>query len=244
MPSLSCLLVSLCYYILFRMKVIIFSDSNNEAESLVKKFGFEIVQVEPDFVVSYGGDGTLMRAEHKFPGVPKIILRGSRICKKCPPFSNEEILDRIKSGSYVIEEFYKLEVSACGQNLVALNDIIVHNKDPRHALRYRLWINNKEIGREIVGDGVVVATPFGSEAYYRSITDSFFEVGIGIAFNNSTEQSDHMVVQEDSEIKIRIVRGPALVYADNQEKFIELQEKEEAIIKKSSQAARIVAIKN
>jgi len=209
---------------------------------LVKDFGFELVETDPDFVISYGGDGTLMKSEHKFPGIPKIILCNSRICKKCPPLSNEEILKRVKDGQYSIEELWKLEAGAKDKKLIGMNDIIVHNKDIRHAIRYHLWINDKEIGKEIIGDGVVIATPFGSTAYYKSITDSFFEVGIGIAFNNSTEQSDHIVVKEDSKIKIKIIRGPALVYADNQEEFIELYEDDEVVIKKSNQVAKIVII--
>jgi NAD+ kinase len=222
------------------MKISIVSKNNDEIEILKKDKDFEIVEKNPDFVISYGGDGTLMKSEHKFPGVPKILLCDSGVCKKCSPYSNEEILEKIKNGKYVIEESWKLEAEANSKRIIAMNDIIVHNRDARHAIRYRLWNNDQEIGKEIIGDGVVIATPFGSTAYYRSITDSFFEVGIGIAFNNSTEQSDHMVVKEDGKIKIKITRGPALVYADNQEEFIELEKDDEVTIKKSNQIVKIV----
>lgn len=224
------------------MKIAIVSKNNDEIEILKKDKDFEIVEKNPDFVISHGGDGTLMKAEHKFPGVPKILLCDSEICKKCSPYSNEEILKRIKSGKYSVEESWKLEAEANGKKVMGMNDIIVHNRDARHAIRYRLWNNTREIGKEIIGDGVVIATPFGSTAYYRSITDSFFEVGIGIAFNNSTEQSDHMVIKEDGMIKIKITRGPALVYADNQEEFIELEKDDEVVIKKSNQIVKIVKI--
>jgi len=82
------------------------------------------------------------------------------------------------------------------------------------------------LGKEFIGDGLVVATPFGSTGYYRSITDSYFELGIGIAFNNSTEQADSLVVKEQRQIKVLITRGPALLYADNQTKIINLKEQE------------------
>ena len=151
-------------------------------------------------------------------------------------------MKRVKNGKYIIEQSWKLGAEAKGKKLMGMNDIIVHNRDARHAIRYRLWNNDREIGQEIIGDGVVIATPFGSTAYYRSITDSFFETGIGIAFNNSTEQSDHMIVKENAVIKIKITRGPALVYADNQEEFIELEKDDEVIIKKSNQIVKIVKI--
>jgi len=98
-----------------------------------------------------------------------------------------------------------------------------------------------QVGGEIIGDGIVVATPsFGSTGYYKSITDSFFEVGIGLAYNNSTEQSDHVVLDENRIISIEITRGPAIIYADNQETSISLNKGDVATIKKSSQTAKIV----
>ncbi|MEK9183956.1 MAG: hypothetical protein AAB890_02695, partial [Patescibacteria group bacterium] len=88
--------------------------------------------------------------------------------------------------------------------------------------------------------GNIAATPFGYTGYYRSITDSYFEIGIGLAFNNSTEQSDHVILKDSSIIKMSIVRGPALVYADNQEDFIELNDGDNVLVKKSEEYAQII----
>jgi len=225
-----------------KLRVVIFGRDSKKVSRLVKNSGFTLVKSSPDFVISYGGDGTLMQAEHKFPGTPKIILKGSPICKRCLSNSNEEILKRVTRGNFKVENLVKLEVGTGTKNLTAINDVIVHNKDPRHAIRYRLWINNELIGNEIIGDGVVIATPFGSTGYYRSITDSFFELGIGVAFNNSTEQSDHMVIREDSRIKIKIVRGPAVVFADNQETGANLETNHEVMITRSPQKFKFVNV--
>jgi len=226
------------------MKLLIYGDHTSEAEELAKVNGFDLVNTDPEFVVSCGGDGTLMKSEHDFPGLPKIILRSSRICKKCHQLTNSEVLQKVKSGEYKIEEYFKVIARVGNKEVIGLNEIIVHNKDPRQAIRYEIFINNVRVGGEIIGDGVVVSTPFGSTGYYRSITDSFFEVGIGVAFNNSTEQSDHMVLREDTEIKIKIMRGPAFVYADNQDESIEVKTGEEIIVKKSRHSAKIIKVKH
>lgn len=209
---------------------------------MVEEAGFVVVEQEPEMVVSYGGDGTLMVAEHVYPGVPKAILKDSLICKMCSVLPNDEVLRRVAQGQYTTTELIKLEVRVGQEMLCALNDITVHNDNPRHALRYSVAINGKSVGTTIIGDGVVVATPLGSTAYYRSITDSFFELGIGIAFNNSTEQSDHMVLHDTSEIRITIVRGPASVYADNQEREIVVGEGAKIVIAKSSEASSILVV--
>ncbi len=224
------------------MKVLIFGKEDAVIPKLAQDAGLEVVSSNPEFVLCYGGDGTLMQAEHAFPGIPKVLLRGSAVCKKCSRLPNDEVLRRIVKGTYRIEELPKLEARAKGKALWALNDIIVHNQNPRHAIRYRLTVDETPEGEEIIGDGVVVATPFGSSGYYRSITDSFFEVGIGLAFNNSTEQSDHMVLRDDRTVRLTILRGPAVVYADNQEENIALAEGDVIEVKKSEKLARMVAV--
>ena len=82
-------------------------------------------------------------------------------------------------------------------------------------MRYDVRIDGELYGQEIVGDGVGVSTVHGSTAYYRSITHSIFRTGIGLAFSNSTELVNHLVLPEDSVINIKIIRGPGELTADN-----------------------------
>jgi NAD kinase len=156
--------------------------------------------------------------------------------------SNDEVLKKFGAGGYRVDEIEKLEVHAKEKILRGINDIIVHNDNPRHAIRYHLFVNDKQMGGEIIGDGVIVATPLGSTGYYRSITGSFFELGIGVAFNNSTEQADHMVLREDAIVRVGITRGPAFVYADNQKEAIPLADGDEVTVQKSSAVARIIRV--
>lgn len=226
------------------MKAVLVTPEGKEEEvrALAVECGLEVVTEKPDIVVSYGGDGTFMRSEGIWPGVPKVILRSSAVCKLCSPLENKEVLARVVSNKYSVEELRKLVVAAKGVWLEGVNDIVVHNGDPRHAIRYELFVNGNKAGSQVIGDGIVVATPLGSTGYYRSITDSFFETGIGLAFNNSTEQSDHMVLSDDAVIRVVITRGPAVVYADNKEEMITLAEGEEAEIQRAKGVARIIRV--
>jgi NAD+ kinase len=225
------------------IKVALIESSHAESVGdLLRTHGFEVAIEGFELVVTNGGDGTILRAEHLYPGVPKLVLRGSPICKMCLKASNEEVLTAVAAGKYKLKEHLKLEVEAKGERLMGLNDIVIRNREPRHALRYHFWKDGERVGNEIIGDGVVVATPFGSRGYFRSITDAIFDVGIGVAFNNSTEQTDHLVVGENSELKVELNRCEAFVYADNQEKWINLEPSDTAIIRKSDQIARTVEI--
>lgn len=227
------------------MKLAIVGSEKEKALSLLQKHGdfFEIVETNPEVVMSYGGDGTLMEAEHLYPEIPKLYLRNSHIAKLAHQTKeNEEILEHFIKGEYKILECIKLEATANGKTLVGLNDIVVHNENARHAIRYIVQINDEDVSNEIIGDGLVFATPLGSTGYYRSITDSSFEIGIGLAFNNSTEQSDHIVLKENRIIKIRITRGPAFCYADNQKEYIELLEGEIVEVRKSHLIGKIIRV--
>ncbi|MEX1015088.1 MAG: hypothetical protein WDZ80_08100 [Candidatus Paceibacterota bacterium] len=225
------------------MKVLFFSkkDKKDILKLLNKKV--DVVEDNPEVVIVQGGDGTFMRSESEFPGVPKLLLKDSRICKLCSHLPNEEVIKKFLSNDYVEKEIMKIKAKVGNESVSGINDVIVHNKDPRHAIRYTVSVNGKRfIDEEVIGDGVVVATPLGSTGYYRSITDSFFQTGIGLAFNNSTEQSDHVVLKEDSIITIEIQRGPALVYADNNKKEIILNNGDKVSIVKSDETAKIIKV--
>ena len=112
----------------------------------------------PEAVISYGGDGTLMKAEYLYPGIPKLYLKNSRIAKLGHQTKeNEAIVDHFVRGEYSIEEVMKLELQVKGEVLIGLNDIVIHNENPRYGIRYMMEIDGVPIRGEIIGDGVVFA---------------------------------------------------------------------------------------
>ena len=46
------------------MKVIIFGDEKQKIEPLIKRVGFEVTDKNFDFVISFGGDGALIKSEY------------------------------------------------------------------------------------------------------------------------------------------------------------------------------------
>lgn len=213
-----------------------------EVIPVAEDVGLMLVDERPDVVVTYGGDGMLLQSEREWPGIPKLPLRNSRRGKKCEPREVREALDRLSRGALVARRHIKVRFDVRDISQVGLNDILVHNARPTSSLRCRVFLDGKEFGDEIVGDGVVVATPFGSTAYYRSITRGIFKVGLGLAFNNSIEQIDHLVLAEDVTIRVAVTRGPAVVVADNNPVLVPLGEGEEVTIRKDPGEAVILTV--
>jgi len=225
------------------MRVLLLGQPPDSLRELIARSGFQPVADRPEAIVCYGGDGTLLGSERDYPGVPKIPIR-KRLIEDGRLEDIAAVLRHVAEGRFTRTRLGKLEAACDGVRLLALNDVIVRNAVITSAVRYRVVIDGVEHAGEIVGDGLVASTPFGSSAYYRSITNSVIHVGIGLAFNNSTEPVNHLVLGEHSRIEIRITRGPAILAADNNPEFITLTEGAVIRIALAPEQAEIWEIEN
>ena len=150
------------------MKIIIHGKKRDEITDLVKKIGFKIIDPsqtknqfdgagKPDVIASYGGDGTFMKAEAKYPGIPKFIVKRSETCKKGHNIPKEELLKKVFSRKYIIEKEMKISTSFKGHpsqiknqfdgagHLVGLNEIVVHNFNPKSHLLLTSFSSSKPV---------------------------------------------------------------------------------------------------
>lgn len=188
-------------------------DKSEIVKSVKKRA--KITRIDPDFVITYGGDGTILVAERKFPGVPKVPIRNSKICSMCVSYgkdSIEHLLEKLEKGEFKKEEISKVEAHFNGDRLIGVNEIQIHNKDPGKAIRFDLEANNKKL-EELIGDGLIFATAFGSTAYYRSLGLEPFKKGIKIGFNNVYPKKEPIELKSNARVKI--LREKGLLLADN-----------------------------
>jgi NAD+ kinase len=228
------------------MKIKIFGlERDNLAKYIKKNYPhFRILsqkeKIKPDFVLCYGGDGTLLMSERENPGVPKVSIRNSQICNTCRWETRDAVLRLLEQNKFYIKKHNKIEAIFKNKHTHALNDIIIGHRNINTALRFKVYINDHQYGTEFLGDGVVAATPIGSTAYYQVITRSNFEEGIGLAFNNTINSIGHVVIDDDNIIKVVVTRGPGCLRFDNYKEHYDLKEGDEVTIKKSKEIAQIV----
>ena len=216
------------------MKILLFGKNSKNIEELVKSLGFEVVTSGPDVVISYGGDGTLLSSERKYPGIPKLPIRDSLFCHKCSNHQDEKVLKELTSGKLKLVEYKKLETILLYKNLFALNDFVVRNQDPTHTIRFK--VTNDKL---LIGDGVVIATPFGSTGYFKSITDQTFSSGFGLTFNNITEKLAPIFFKNNDQVNFKLIRGKATLSFDNNPDIFIIDEGSELVFKLSDQVAKI-----
>lgn len=220
------------------MKVLLFGKNSKNIEDLVKQSGFNIVNSNPELVISYGGDGTLLSSEREFPGLPKLPLRNSQVCNKCSKHKDEVILKKLLDRKLKLKEYGKLETIILYKTFYALNDFVIRNSDPTHTIRFKI-LQDDIPSKLYIGDGIVLSTPFGSTGYFKSITRESFEKGWGLAFNNITEKTYPIYPDDDEQIGLKLVRGKTTLSFDNNPDAFVIDEGSEIIFQLSNQVAKI-----
>lgn len=232
------------------MKAMLFGAAANDLSEEVERHPeLELVTSQPEVVICYGGDGTLLSAELEWPGVPKVPIKNSRRGIRCISRPPRAVIERLAQGRLVRTEYMKLECALQHHDhpeplclLTAMNEFNVHMGNVNSAVRFRMWINDDPYnnGQETIGDGFVISTPFGSTAYFNHLTRGVFYTGMGIAMKAPAEQTTHVIVPETSVVRVRITRGPAVLAFDNSPEYFDLEEGDVMTVRRHGRPAVVM----
>lgn len=130
-----------------------------------------------DFVLSIGGDGTLLSAAHLVAdrAIPVVGVNFGHLgfLTTAGKEDVDTLVTDLLAGHYTIEERTMIHTS-CAPQLPdaavlpsALNEVTLHRVDNVSLLRTELYVNGQFVSL-YSGDGVIIATPTGSTAYSLS----------------------------------------------------------------------------
>lgn len=131
----------------------------------------------PDFILTLGGDGTLLRAARDL-GRLQIPIMGVNLGRvgfltTATPGELEAVLTAIAARDYRVEHRKTLDtaiIGASGESQVlpvALNDVVIHKEGVARLVRLRVSLGGQEVG-VYSADGLILTTPTGSTAYSLS----------------------------------------------------------------------------
>lgn len=171
-----------------------------------KLFYFKFINdpYKADYVISYGGDGTLLDAFNVFPNKIIIPIRDYSRCDIhndiCKYFFSKKI-----------ENYDILNIKSSNENInvEGISEFVLRNDDMTRAIRFDLYINDKPYALNSIGDGLIISTSLGSTGYFKNITNMFFTDGIGIGFLNNAQRMSNLIIPKNSKIKIILNRGNA-----------------------------------
>lgn len=188
----------------------------------------DIGEMEADFMVTVGGDGTILRTamQMREPDTPILgVNLGSRgFLTEVYPEDVRPALDMILNGDYGLEECLKLSSRNpdMGRDFTdCLNEVLVASPLPSKALDARISIDGKQI-LDIQADGIIAATPTGSTAYNLSAGGSIISPEVEATIVTAICPYSYfrsIVVPKDSRITIELLKpkADALVIIDGRD---------------------------
>ncbi len=218
------------------MKIGIYYKEKNAivADTIVDealKNGFELDDDNPDVVFSVGGDGTFLKAVHKYTNLlDKVIFVGinSGSLGFFYEFSKEDIpliFERLAVKSFTAKEHPLLQGVATykksKQEFFALNEIRMEN--PFHTLISKVSINGEEL-EVFRGNGLVVSSTLGSSAYNKSLNGALIDHDItaleltevaGISNNVYRSLGSSLIIKGDKHISLTCEVNKAVVGYDH-----------------------------
>jgi NAD+ kinase len=128
--------------------------------------------MKTDFIITIGGDGTILRTCITLPKPEPPILAinmGVRgFLTEVDPKDACAAVDRILKGEFKVEKCVKLSASANGEATPdALNDVVVSGGEPSKILYLQIYKDTQPIV-QLEADGVIVSTQTGSTGYSLS----------------------------------------------------------------------------
>ncbi len=132
---------------------------------------FDNGEFTADFVISTGGDGTLLRAASHVgnKGIPIVGVNMGRLgfLSDFMPSEIEAALQSLYDGNYQTERHAVIQLECNGRTLAALNDIAVLKRDNASMISIRASVGGEYLVT-YQADGLIVSTPTGSTAYSLS----------------------------------------------------------------------------
>ncbi len=184
-----------------------------------------------DLAMSFGGDGTFMRAAHlvRDAGVPVLGVNLGRLGFLAEIEVDElvDALERIVAGDYLVEERATLEVDVVGPSGHvtsgwALNEVSVEKTARQRLLRMDVSVSGEHFAK-VPADALVVATSTGSTAYALSaggpIVSPRIDATLVVPVAPHTLFDRTVVVGPDELVEIELApdQAPALVSCDGRE---------------------------
>ncbi len=227
------------YYKIVIMKICLFRNNylqsiatTKELKEKLKNIGEEITDINPDLVISIGGDGTFLSAVQKFSKQLSHIRFVGVHAGHLGFYSDwligemDKLVSYIKKdqGQFVNYPILKGKIFYSNRkeiDLLAVNEIVLNRVEA--SLAVNVFING-EFFEHFRGDGLVISTPTGSSAYNKSLGGALIDPALFslqmtemASINNNIYRTlgSPVIISPDSFIEIKPEIGNSRISYDN-----------------------------
>lgn len=186
---------------------------SSEIESYLVSMKVEIVEPkEADYLITLGGDGTMIHMACEFAELAKPLLGintgnlGFLTAAEADDW--KDAVDKLIEGKVFISGRIALEANAEGEEYRAVNEAVI--KSSFRVINLEIKVSGDDF-LNVTGDGVIISTQTGSTAYSLSaggsIVDSDLNCLIVTPINPIGLPIPSVVLSPDEEIEINVMGG-------------------------------------
>ncbi|MFA6118985.1 MAG: NAD(+)/NADH kinase [Parachlamydiales bacterium] len=228
-------------------------SEDEKAKALGIRSISHINQNEIKFLITMGGDGTILRLANKFSQIDAAILGinlgNLGFMADIPQDDIFPSLEDLISNKFTIENRMMLEGRTNNnESFLAANDIVFHRALNPSLIELAIYTDNTYVNT-FSSDGIIIATPNGSTAYSLSaggpILSPQLEAFLITQICPHTISNRPLVLTADHEIEIKYIsksKKPIMVHADGITSY-EMQTDQTFKIKKSKKFFKLVKLK-
>ncbi|WP_461862986.1 NAD(+) kinase [Thermococcus sp.] len=206
-------------------------------------------EMDVDFIIAIGGDGTILRIEHRTKkDIPILSVNMGTLGFLTEVEPNEAFfaLNKLIEGDYYIDERMKLRTYLNRDISIpdALNEVAILTGIPGKIIHLKYYVDNG-LADELRSDGLIISTPTGSTGYSLSAGGPFVDPRLDVVVITPLApialSSRPMIVPANSRIDVRIltVHREAILSIDGQF-YTYISPDTEIRIKKSPRKTRFV----
>ncbi|AEC52402.1 inorganic polyphosphate/ATP-NAD kinase [Pyrococcus sp. NA2] len=201
-----------------------------------------------DFIIAIGGDGTILRIEHKTKkDIPILSINMGTLgfLTEVEPSETFFAINRLLRGEYYIDERIKLRTYIDGEARIpdALNEVAILTGIPGKIIHLRYYVDGG-LADEVRADGLVVATPTGSTGYAMSAGGPFVDPRLDVIIVTPLlplpKTSVPMIIPGYSTIEIEFVTKREVILAVDGQYYEHISPDVEITIKKSPRKTKFV----
>jgi len=171
------------------MKIAIVASRSDKAQKSLKNLNkrysqYIVPEKQADVIIALGGDGFMLSTLHRFINDAKPVfgMRKGTVGFLMNRYSKEQLIERLeKSQVTTLHPLKMLATTTHGEHFeaLAINEVSLL-RQTRQSSRVGISINGQDKIQQLVGDGIMLATPAGSTAYNLSAHGPVLPLGSDI----------------------------------------------------------------
>lgn len=207
---------------------------------------------EADAAVILGGDGTMLSAVHRFPGIPLLGINFGTIGYMTAVEKDNALaaVRRVIDNAFTVEERMMLSVRLLRNGSLiseaeALNDGVLSRSE--RVISLTEYFGGEKV-YTFTGDGVIIATPTGSTAYSLSAGGPVAPPGMKMLISTPIcPHSIHirpLIAPEDAKVRLKVDDKPGntgLLIVDGQRSAY-LMPGDEVVFEKSEMSTKLICL--